>query len=674
MRALKGQELLILVMLFACASLPPLPEGLGGHLALESWRGESSLYIKYTGPDGLIHATADWSDQIVAQAPPIEAVSLVVVEPGTVERASWRVQDDSLRPIPILHASDFARFRDRVVEGRVPTNGRSAIAVDMGHDFDVALFFDQQGHFRTVQGALPEGVEIVERYSLEEFLELAPETLERLLAEQGIFAREVLFNTGDQEDDALPFLYVNLDRDLGAFVRIRRLGALRPPPETVVPITPSITHFFRSHSTSLVNRPMSSLTRLLFAFTSAATDTFDAAPLPLITRQPIPDLYQGPGMDLDEWESELDRLTGRTSDRGELEFLLDGEAFFSRLEGAIREAQRKIDIRIYIFDNDDVALDIADRLRARSNQGIDIRVLLDGMGTLAASTIPPAELPMNYEVPSSIGSYLESGSNVRVRQLPNPFFTGDHSKAILVDEERAFVGGMNIGREYRFEWHDMMVEVTGPVVTRLSNDFDVAWAGAGPFGDLGELFARIGARRTSSDQSGYPIRVLYTSVTASEIRKTQLEAIRNARSYIYVENAYLTDDAFFYELVRARRRGVDVRVVVSMRSDQGQLTRDNILTANALFENGIRVYIYPGMSHLKAAVFDGWACVGSANLDQLSLRINKELNLATSVPEAVEALVEALFEKDFASSPEMQEPFAERWVDSLWELVGDYFF
>jgi cardiolipin synthase len=161
---------------------------------------------------------------------------------------------------------------------------------------------------------------------------------------------------------------------------------------------------------------------------------------------------------------------------------------------------------------------------------------------------------------------------------------------------------------------------------------------------------------------------------ASEIRATQLEAIRRSRRYIYVENAYLTDDAFFYELVKARRRGVDVRVVVPLRSDQGQLTRENVLTANALFENGIRVYIYPGMSHLKAAVFDGWACLGSANLDQLSLRINKEVNVATSEPAAVDALVESLFERDFAISPEMEEVFAERWVDSLWELVGDYFF
>ena len=168
--------------------------------------------------------------------------------------------------------------------------------------------------------------------------------------------------------------------------------------------------------------------------------------------------------------------------------------------------------------------------------------------------------------------------------------------------------------------------------------------------------------------------MLYTRPTASEIRITQLEAIRRAQRYIYLQSAYLTDDAFLLELVKARRRGVDVRIVIPLASDRGQLARGNILAANKMFRNGIRVYIYPGMSHIKAAIFDGWACLGSANIDQLSLRVNLETNVATSNPEAVEALKQQLFAVDFAASPEMREVFPERWNDYLWELVGDYFF
>ena len=119
---------------------------------------------------------------------------------------------------------------------------------------------------------------------------------------------------------------------------------------------------------------------------------------------------------------------------------------------------------------------------------------------------------------------------------------------------------------------------------------------------------------------------------------------------------------------------LDVRVVIPLASDRGVLTQDNVVAANVMFRNGLRVYIYPGMSHVKAAIYDGWACLGSANIDQLSLRVNREANIATSAPEAVQPLIDQLFETDFRSSPEMTEPFPVEWHSRLWEFVGDYIF
>ena len=78
------------------------------------------------------------------------------------------------------------------------------------------------------------------------------------------------------------------------------------------------------------------------------------------------------------------------------------------------------------------------------------------------------------------------------------------------------------------------------------------------------------------------------------------------------------------------------------------------------------------MSHIKAAVFDGWACLGSANWDNLSFHTNKELNLATSHPQSVDELLERLFEAKFAKSLELTEPFPERWSDHLTEIMVDY--
>ena len=84
------------------------------------------------------------------------------------------------------------------------------------------------------------------------------------------------------------------------------------------------------------------------------------------------------------------------------------------------------------------------------------------------------------------------------------------------------------------------------------------------------------------------------------------------------------------------------------------------------------MFLYPGMSHIKAAIFDGWACLGSANWDKLSFRVNKELNIATSHPETVREMRQRLFEEDMSRSVELTEPFPARWSDHLVEILADY--
>jgi len=78
------------------------------------------------------------------------------------------------------------------------------------------------------------------------------------------------------------------------------------------------------------------------------------------------------------------------------------------------------------------------------------------------------------------------------------------------------------------------------------------------------------------------------------------------------------------------------------------------------------------MSHLKAAIYDGWACLGSANFDRLSLRLNKETNIATSHPEAVKELADRVFSVDFDYAVELTEPLPAGWLDYLKEQIADH--
>ena len=384
----------------------------------------------------------------------------------------------------------------------------------------------------------------------------------------------------------------------------------------------------------------------------------------------LPEVGDAEPMDLEAFETTLDRVTGTRLDTGRIRFLVGGDEYFGRLMEAIDGAEESVDIRTYIFDNDDFAVAFADRLRERA-EDIRVRIMVDSIGNMLAMQADPESLPADHEHPASMRLYLEQDSNVGVRNMTNPWFTGDHTKTTIIDEKVAFVGGMNIGREYRYDWHDLMMEVTGPVVDQLQFESDKAWARGGLFGDFANALRFLRGKKEHADRDGYPVRILQTRNFDSQIHKAQLAAIQNARSYILIENAYFSDDRTIYELAKARRRGVDVRVIIPSKGNHGPLNASNRVTINTLLNHGIRVYEYPGMSHVKAAIFDGWACVGSANFDKLSLKVNKELNLATSDPETVNALIDRVFVPDLMMSREILGPVDVAPTTYLAEIMVD---
>jgi cardiolipin synthase len=385
----------------------------------------------------------------------------------------------------------------------------------------------------------------------------------------------------------------------------------------------------------------------------------------------ISDVSMTDPMDADEFEKVLDKVTGTRRDFGRIKFLVDGDEYFGRLMEAIENAEKSIDIRTFIFDNDDFAVAMADALIERADD-VRVRVMIDSVGNLLATQTDPDSLPSDHQPPLSMNMYLEQASDVKLRSYANPWIiTSDHTKTTIIDEKIAFVGGMNIGREYRYDWHDMMMEVTGPVVDQLQFESDKAWARSSLLGDLANVFRFLRGKKAHADRDGYPVRILQTRSFDSQIHKAQIAAIRNARSHIIIENAYFSDDRTIYELAKARRRGVDVRVIIPAAGNHGALNASNKVTINKLLEHGIRVYEYPGMSHIKAAVYDGWISVGSANFDKLSLKVNKELNLATSHPEAVNALLDRLLIPDLMLSREIVSPVDLTPATYLAEIIVD---
>ncbi len=642
---------------------------------LDAYKGNEQYFLRYRRGENIYYASGDLPLAAIS-GPVAEERNYdvpVVAAMGEGEPGSWDELTANLTSIPVLDVQDWASLREQLFGDLLPRDKNKGVAISFDR-VDYFLFYDKAGNFRARRLIdMPPWYSVASSVDLRKYFEDWQPILQEFLLESGIESEDVIFSTGDLDRGSVPFLYINTRSKLIVLVQYDELSETTIGGVPGMHVLQSFWHVFGSHTYTILMRPFSSIQSLLSVVSDTAVETGRALIPDLDFDGPVPPVADHDGMDLALWEAYLDKELGRPSSRGELEFLVDGEAFFTRFVDVLASARESIDIRAYIFDNDDVALNVGELLKRRSREGVSVRVLFDGLGSIGASGAQSRSLPDDYQQPLSIENYLTSHSNVQVRKSKNPWLTGDHVKTMIVDKQLAYIGGMNIGREYRYDWHDMMVEIRGPVLDKINREFGIAWGRAGMLGDFSYLF-HWREKSLNREVGGYPVRLLYTKPGQDEIYQLQRDAILRSQRYIYIENAYFTDDTLLRALIVARRRGVDVRVIIPLETDRGIITRNIILAANVMLKHGIRVYIYPGFSHAKAAIFDGWASMGSANLDRLSLHINKEINIATSEPAAVQALTKALFEPDFARSRELTEPFPLRWTDHIIEMFGDYLF
>ena len=520
----------------------------------------------------------------------------------------------------------------------------------------------------------PADVSVASRYRIEAMTDSLFDILERFLADRGIDDRRFILATDEAGPYARPFVAIDIDSREFGFLSLEPFTFGNSPNTYVVKGGKVGDHVVRSYVFEPLNRPFTFVSRLFYFVTDSVADVsrrvyVNRFAYPDIAETEIPALNTGPGMDLSAWEAQLDKLVGDERFSGSIEVLVDGDAYFPRLIESVLEANDSVKMRTYIFDSDDYATALADMLKRRSTE-VDVQVMVDSLGTLLAQDASAGTVPADYEAPIAITHYLEGESEIRVRSLTNPWTAGDHTKTTIIDSDHVYIGGMNIGREYRWEWHDMMMRVEGSIVPYIEREFDKTWAHGAVMGDFRLAASAMSIPMPESDGSEHPIRPLLTLPRRSEIYKAQVEAIRNSQSYIYVQNAYLSDAVIIHELAKARLRGVDVRVIIPMEGNHGVMNGNNVVAANTLLQYGVRVFAYPGMSHIKAAIYDGWACVGSANFDKLSFQVNKEMNLGSSDPAFVRDLIDKVFDPDFAAAAELQEPLPAGWKNTFATIVA----
>ncbi|AIO65534.1 cardiolipin synthase [Burkholderia oklahomensis] len=341
----------------------------------------------------------------------------------------------------------------------------------------------------------------------------------------------------------------------------------------------------------------------------------------------------------------LTRLVGMPFVAGNaVRTLVNGDATFSAILAAIDAARSYVIVQFFIVRDDALGAMLRDALIARAQAGVRCYLLYDSIGSF--------DLPSSY-----VHALREGGVEVHPfatnKQFVNRFQLNfrNHRKIVVVDGERAFVGGHNVGVEYLggnprlSPWRDTHIEVRGPAVANIQYVFAEDWHWA-----TQSLPPQAPPPAPAPDADMHCLVVPMGPADKQETGSLFFaEAINAARERVWITTPYLVpDEAVISALKLAVMRGVDVRVLIPSRRDHYVVFEASKLYARDLVDAGVRIFRYrPGFLHQKVVLIDrAAAAVGSANLDNRSFRLNFEIMVLT-VDEGFATEVEAMLERDF---------------------------
>jgi cardiolipin synthase len=329
-----------------------------------------------------------------------------------------------------------------------------------------------------------------------------------------------------------------------------------------------------------------------------------------------------------------------------IDLYADGRSAYGAMLQAIAGAQHHIHLEYYIWQPDQIGTRIRDALIERAKAGVEVRLLLDGVGAYAVHR--------RYLAPL-IAAEAEVAWFNPVINLRGHFRRADfrsHRKIIVVDGEIGFTGGLNVDDCHSMEfspgkaWRDTHVRFEGTAVRALQRIFLEDWGYAAreiPEVDR-ELFPEV-------DEPGTKIvQVVGSGPDGAEygIQRMLFTACGQAQHRLWLTTPYFVpDEAFLMGLTTAALRGVDVRLLVPARSDSRLVDAAARSYFLDLLTAGVKIYEYlPRFVHAKVSVFDDdVAIVGTANLDNRSFRLNFEI-AAVLYDHASNAALAADFERD----------------------------
>lgn len=304
--------------------------------------------------------------------------------------------------------------------------------------------------------------------------------------------------------------------------------------------------------------------------------------------------------------------------RSTFKMLKTGAEGLAAMRDAIQKASRTVRLETYIFRDSPVGRGIRDALVQACRRGVEVRVLIDALGSV--------------ELPDSLWTPLRDAGG-RVRWF-NPLSLKrwsyrDHRKLLACDEREAIVGGFNISQEYAGDgvssgWRDLGLQAEGGAAAELAHSFDRIF-------DLAEFrHRRLQRLRKASDRvvEGENWRLVSSGPGCrhGEIKRSLARDLSGAGRVRIATAYFLPTRGLRRELRRAARRGTRVQLMLAGKTDVALSQLAGRHLYRSLLRAGVEIYEYqPQIFHPKLIVAGNTVYAGSANLDTRSLQINYEL-------------------------------------------------
>ena len=357
----------------------------------------------------------------------------------------------------------------------------------------------------------------------------------------------------------------------------------------------------------------------------------------------------------------------------DVQIFTNGKDKFAALFADIEKAKKHIHVEYYVLVDDDIGTRLQQSLIRKAREGLEIRVIYDSFGSRKTKKKFLEEF-------RKAGIETEPFLKLTLPALTSRINYRTHRKMVVIDGQIGYVGGMNIADRYidGFSWgcwRDTHARIEGKGVQGLQSVFLIDWYFVSQTlitsRDYFPMLDNYGTSPMQIVNSG-PLSEL------NEIFHGIMQAIYDAKESIFIQTPYfLPPEAMIDALQAAAIRGVDVRIMLSKRSDVPLVQMASRSFIKDMLKAGVKVYFYQkGFLHSKTMTFDrSLTLIGSANFDSRSFEQNFEVEAfiydEKVTADANEIFVEDQRESEIVALKEwVKRPVTVRFLESIMRLFA----